>query len=65
MIIIDRFENNLAVVEYRGKTWNIPRDWLPETAMEGDVLAINVIVDEQATARRRKDMEDKLDDLFA
>jgi len=58
MIIIDRFENNLAVVEYQGKTWNIPREWLPVTAVEGDVIIINVAVDEPATACRRKDMED-------
>ncbi|MDD3852639.1 MAG: DUF3006 domain-containing protein [Syntrophomonadaceae bacterium] len=64
MIIIDRFESYLAIVEYEGKTWNIPREWLPASAGEGDVIIINAAVDEQATVRRRKEMQEKLHDLF-
>ena len=64
MIIIERFENNLAVVEYQGKTWNIPREWLPVTAVEGDVIIINVAVDEPATIRRRKEMDEKMGNIL-
>lgn len=64
MIIIDRFENIQAVVEYKGKTYNIPKDWLPITAKEGDVIIFTVTVDENETARRRKNIEGKLEDLF-
>ena len=64
MIIIDRFENNLAVVEYQGKTYNIPKEWLPTSAKEGDVVILNAAVDVQETAHRKKDAGRKLDDLF-
>jgi hypothetical protein len=64
MIIIDRFEKNLAVVEYQGKTYNIPKEWLPTAAKEGNVVIFTASVDEQETARRRKEIEAKLEDLF-
>ena len=64
MIIIDRFENNLAVVEYQGKTWNIPKKWFPVTAKEGDVIIINVAVDELATSRRRKEINEKMENIL-
>ena len=64
MIIIDRFENNIAVVEYQGKTYNIPKEWLPVAAKEGDVILLTVTVDEKETARRRGENERKIEDLF-
>jgi hypothetical protein len=36
---IDRFEGDWAVLEDAGgRTFNIPREWLPPDAREGDVL---------------------------
>jgi hypothetical protein len=64
MIIIDRFEGDIAVVEYEGKNYNIPRAWLPVGAKEGDVVVVTLVVDEEATARRRMEMERKVEDLF-
>lgn len=64
MIIIDRFEGDIAVVEYKGKKYDIPRAWLPVGAKEGDVLVVTLVVDEEATTRRRKVMERKVKDLF-
>jgi|GEM_PF-3729383 len=38
-LIIDRLEENMAVIEYEtGKTFSVPRFLLPEEAQEGDVL---------------------------
>lgn len=64
MIIIDRFEGEIVVVEYEKKFYNIPRTWLPVGAKEGDVVAVTIAVDEEATARRREDMERQVKDLF-
>lgn len=39
MLIIDRFEENFAIIEVDGnKTENIPKNLLPVTAREGDVI---------------------------
>ena len=36
---IDRFEGDWAVLETEdARTFNVPRDWLPSGAREGDVL---------------------------
>lgn len=41
MLIIDRFEGDFAVVEYKeGRTFNLPRSLLPPGAKEGDVLQL-------------------------
>ena len=64
MIIIDRFEGELVVVEYEEKFYNIPRTWLPVGAKEGDLVAVTIAVDEEASARRREDMERQVNDLF-
>lgn len=64
MIIIDRFEGEIVVVEYEEKFYNIPRSWLPVGAKEGDVVAVTIAVDEEVTARRREDMERQVKDLF-
>lgn len=62
-ITVDRFEGDLAVVEFAGRTFNLPRALLPEETREGDVLRLSIEVDQAATAGRRekvKSLEDKL-----
>jgi hypothetical protein len=66
LCIIDRFEEQWAVVEFEGeKNFNIPRSLLPDNAREGDVLAFNVKIDEAETERRRKEIEKLTKDIFA
>jgi len=37
--VIDRLEGEMAVLEVEGTImWNVPRDFLPPQAREGDVL---------------------------
>jgi hypothetical protein len=62
--IIDRFENNWAVVEYNRKTFNLPRELVPPEALEGDVISIKVSVDPMATARLKKDVAETAGKLF-
>lgn len=65
MIIIDRLEGEIAIVEYEDKLYNIPWAWLPARAKEGDVLSLTLEVDKEATAKRREEMKRKVDDLFS
>ncbi|WP_037271112.1 DUF3006 domain-containing protein [Ruminococcus flavefaciens] len=55
MIIIDRFEGDLAVLETDDGMINVERSLLPENAAEGDVLTYNRAwtVDKAATEQRR------------
>jgi hypothetical protein len=62
--IIDRFENNWAVVEYNRKTFNLPRELVPPEALEGDVISIKVSVDPMATARLKEDVAETAGKLF-
>ncbi len=61
--IIDRFEEDMAVVELEdGEMVDIPRQVLPRDAEEGDVLVIFIDIDETEARRRR--IEDKFRNLF-
>ena len=48
---IDRFEDNgWAVLERPdGETFNVPREWLPEDAEEGDVLSVDAASEGKAS----------------
>jgi len=65
MFIIDRLEENWAVIETEErKTFNLPRKILPAEAKEGDVINITVEVDNEQTQIRRKKSESLLEDFF-
>ena len=48
---IDRFEDNgWAVLERPdGQTFNVPREWVPEDANEGDVLRLELATQSEAS----------------
>lgn len=57
MMIIDRFEGAIAVIEGDDGIFDISRDLLPDNAAEGDIIisADGVYyVDEEETENRRK-----------
>lgn len=62
--IIDRFEGDWAVIEYGDKTFNFPKELLPKEAKEGDVLKFDVKIDEEETEKRKKIINELIDDLF-
>lgn len=66
MIIIDRFEGNLAVLETDDGMKNIERSLLPENAAEGDVLVYDDswTVDTAATEQRRERTRKRLKRLL-
>jgi hypothetical protein len=64
-VIIDRFEGDFAVCEKDDKTMvNIDMRILPEKVKEGDVLNIEIKVDEEETEKRKKVIEELTRDLW-
>lgn len=61
-VIIDRFEGRATVCEKEDRSMiEIPRIVTPEDAKEGDVLIIengDIIIDHEATEKRRKEIEE-------
>ena len=60
--IIDRFEENIAVVELGDNYYNIPKVLLPENAKEGDVITTEI--NEKETKGKKSEARSLLDDLF-
>lgn len=53
-IIIDRFEEEFAVVELENKIMlNISKEIIPPNAKEGDVISIEIDVDESNKRKER------------
>ena len=67
MIIIDRFEENCAVLETDKGTAVISRSELPDTAREGDILKIrsgSYIINKAETRKRRRLISSKLGSII-
>lgn len=60
--IVDRVEENFAVLECGGLTFDVPKSVLPENVSEGDVLTVSKDMDK--TSARAKKGDDILKDLF-
>ena len=60
--IIDRFEEEFAVIECDGKCFDVPKKMLPSGAAEGDVL--DICVNETETSKRREQANSRLKKLF-
>ena len=66
---IDRFEENIAVLEDRktGKMKNIEKEKIPENAKEGDIIkCINgkYFIDEEETKKVENEIEEKYKNLW-
>lgn len=68
-VVIDRFEGDFAVCEKKDRTMiDIERSKLPFDAKEGDVLDIQdnkIVIDREATNKRKKDIELLTEDLWS
>jgi len=64
IVIIDRFEEDWAVLEYEGIVFNVPRALLPDDAKEGDVINIILEINRQETHKRREIIRKLEDELF-
>lgn len=62
VLVIDRFEEYIAIISHNGTTFEIPKYYLPDNAKEGDV--IKIIIDEVATRKRKKKVNMLANELF-
>lgn len=66
--IVDRFEENLAIIELENKKFiSIPKSKLPLNIKEGDVIIIKddeIEIDFKKTSIIKKEIEALMDDLF-
>jgi hypothetical protein len=62
--IIDRFEDDIAVVEINGKTHDFPKAIFPKEADVGDVVIIEVTVDKKETAKLRKEIKELMNEVW-
>lgn len=66
--IIDRFEGDLAVVEFGEVMENIPKSRLPDLTQSGDVLWFykdgRVEIDEEEKQRLSKEIDELMDELW-
>ena len=67
-VIIDRFEGDYAICETSDTQMiDIPRTMIPLEAKEGDVLIVGddkIILDNQATEKRRRHIEELTKNLW-
>ncbi|MBC2582203.1 DUF3006 domain-containing protein [Clostridium sp. DJ247] len=64
---IDRFERNIVIIQLdNGNIVNIEKDKIPLQSKEGDVLKIDkcISIDYDETKRRKKHIEDIVEDLW-
>ncbi|MBO5104535.1 MAG: DUF3006 domain-containing protein [Ruminococcus sp.] len=67
MMIIDRFEQDFAVVETDEGIIDVSRMYLPENVAEGDVILLTengYIIDKQATEKRRAEIREMMKRLM-
>ena len=65
--VIDRFEGELAVIEFDDEMKDIPKGKLPKEANVGDILIFNgdqIIIDTNGTKKLKQEIEDLMDELF-
>lgn len=62
-LIIDRFEEEWAVLEYNGETFNFPKALLPLEAKVGDVLTLSLSIDEACTTKKKESINDRFNRL--
>lgn len=60
--IIDRFEEDFAVIECGKLCFNVPKTALPSDASEGD--ALNIEINAEETKNRETEMKSRLKKLF-
>ena len=62
-VTIDRIEEGVAVLVYRGAPFELPVELLPEGAREGDALELSLVKDEAATRAARAAITEKRERL--
>lgn len=64
MFIVDRIEENNAVIEWGKKTFHMPLEILPKGVKEGDCLNIEIHIDLEKTKDRKAKIKEKAKKLW-
>lgn len=64
MLVVDRIEGNIVIVENDNDFLELPISLFPLEISEGDVIKIDIVVDKEETEKRRKNTSEKLKNLF-
>jgi len=65
--VVDRFEQELAVIEVDGASLTVPRNQLPDGVQPGDAVRFEddgIVIDEDETARRKQEIDALMDELW-
>ncbi|MDV2886070.1 DUF3006 domain-containing protein [Alkalihalophilus pseudofirmus] len=62
--IIDRFEGEIAVIEYGRQTFDFPKALLPAEVKEGDVVSFQAVIEKGETEHLKKKIDDLTKKLF-
>lgn len=54
MLVIDRFEGEYALIEYKKRIFHIPKSLLPKGAKQGDVINIQISIDKESTKKTNR-----------
>lgn len=64
MFVIDRFEGDIVVLEFEGRTYDLPRKIMPSDAKEGDFLTAKFAIDLVARQGQKEKIKALEDELF-
>ena len=62
--VIDRFENDLAVIKIDGAEVLWPKDELPKSFHEGEAIVFQILADHEADKDREQRAKDLLNELL-
>ncbi|WP_256760290.1 DUF3006 domain-containing protein [Cohnella sp. WQ 127256] len=65
--VIDRFEDDIVVIEIDGETRDFPRESIPHDAKVGDSILFDngeIRLDPSETTIRKREIKKLMDDLF-
>ncbi|MGE7215288.1 DUF3006 domain-containing protein [Priestia koreensis] len=65
--IVDRFENDIVVIEIRGQTEDVSKDIVHDNVREGDVVLLvngKWVRDEEETKKREREIQTLMDDVW-
>jgi len=64
MLVIDRFEGEYALIEYKRRIFHIPKALVPRGTKPGDVINIQITIDQEATEQRKQSIDQVAEQVF-
>lgn len=64
MLVIDRFEGQWAIIMLDRKAFHIPKQLLPKGAREGDLINIQITIENNLTEQEKESIDKLADGLF-